>query len=182
MRGSLSVGAARVRRRGRVLLACAALAMGGCGERTAPAPEVGSPAPAYSATSLAGDPVSLEELRGKVVLLNVWATWCVPCREEIPALQALYEESAGRGLEVVGVSVDAPGSEEAVRDFARRFDLTYPIWLDERGAVTSTFRATGVPNSYLIDREGTIVWKRVGPVEAGDSSLARALRESLAAG
>lgn len=159
------------------VLALVTAACGAEGPRTVP--EVGGEAPAYGAVSLAGDSVSLEELRGKVVLLNVWATWCIPCREEIPALQRLHEENAARGLEVVGVSVDAPGEEESIRDFVREFGVTFPIWYDEENVVTPTFRLIGVPSTYLIDREGQIVWKFMGPIAENDTTLTRALERSL---
>jgi cytochrome c biogenesis protein CcmG, thiol:disulfide interchange protein DsbE len=162
---------------------CAWMLLAGCDPGAIPrAPEVGSLAPEYSSVTLDGQPVALEDLRGKVVLLNVWATWCAPCREEVPALQELYESYGPQGLEVVGVSVDAPGEQETIRRFVREFDVTYPIWFDEAGTVAPTFRTIGVPSTFLIDREGVITWKHLGPVHADDPNLIRALRESLAAG
>lgn len=159
------------------------LALAGCGgaDGPSPAPEVGSPAPAYSAVSLQGDSVSLAGLRGEAVLLNVWATWCHPCREEIPALQALHERYKGQGLQVVGVSVDAGGEEANVREFANSFGVTYPIWLDPQERVSSTFRTLGVPSTFLIDREGKILWKHLGPVRADDPGLVKGLETALAA-
>jgi cytochrome c biogenesis protein CcmG/thiol:disulfide interchange protein DsbE len=163
-----------------LMAACAALLLAGCGaEAVQRAPEVGALAPEYGALALAGDSASLEELRGEVVLLNVWATWCAPCREEIPALQQLHEKHADQGLRVVGVSVDTHGEEENVRQFAQSFGVTYPIWLDPEERVTSTFRTLGVPSSFLIDREGKIVWKHLGPVRADDPALTQRLQEAL---
>lgn len=165
--------------------AAAALAVAllvGCGRGDAPRvrpPEIGQPAPAYQTFSLAGDSVSLAALRGSVVLLNVWATWCHPCRDEIPVLQALHERYAARGLELVGVSVDAHGAEAAIRDFARDFTMTYPLWLDPDERVQSTFLAIGVPATFLIDREGVLRWRHVGPVRANDSTLVRELERAL---
>jgi cytochrome c biogenesis protein CcmG, thiol:disulfide interchange protein DsbE len=166
-----------------LLVLCAVMLLAGCDfDGIARAPEVGSLAPAYSSVTLDGTPVALEDLRGTVVLLNVWATWCAPCREEVPALQELYEAYGPQGFEVVGVSVDAPGEQEAIRRFVREFDVTYPIWFDEAGTVAPTFRTIGVPSTFLIDREGIITWKHLGPVHADDPNLVRALREALAAG
>src|SRR5687768_8953531 len=88
---------------------------------------VGAPAPVYATETLAGDSIALADLRGKVVLLNVWATWCHPCREEIPELQALHAKHRDAGLEVVGVSIDGGGSEDAIRSFMRDFEMTYPV-------------------------------------------------------
>lgn len=113
------------------------------------------------------------------MLLNVWATWCFPCREEIPVLQALHEQFASRGLELVGVSVDARGQEAAVRQFVRDFGMTYSLWHDPDERVQSTFLAVGVPATYLIDREGILRWRHVGPVRAGDSILLRAIELAL---
>lgn len=153
------------------------------GEGLGRAPLVGDIVPEYGATSLDGaTEVSLGGLRGRVVLLNVWATWCPPCREEIPVLQALHERHADAGLEVVGVSVDAAGEGPAVARFAEQFGVTYPIWLDPQERVSSVFRTTGVPTTLLIDRDGQLLWRHLGPVVADDPELTRLLDEVLAAG
>lgn len=148
-------------------------------DRTPRPAEVGRPAPAYRAISLTGDSVSLDEKRGRVVLLNVWATWCHPCRTEIPILQALHERYSARGLELVGVSVDARGEEATIREFARDFDMTYPLWLDPDERVQSTFLAIGVPATFLIDREGVLRWRHIGPVHANDTTLISELERAL---
>jgi cytochrome c-type biogenesis protein len=144
-------------------------------------PEIGQPAPTYRTISLTGDSVSLDQARGRVLLLNVWATWCHPCREEIPVLRALHERYSGRGLELVGVSVDARGEEETIREFARDFTMTYPLWLDPDERVQSTFLAIGVPATFLIDREGVLRWRHIGPVRANDTTLVRELERALGA-
>jgi cytochrome c-type biogenesis protein len=143
------------------------------------APEVGALVPEYGAVTLAGDSASLEQLEGEVVLLNVWATWCIPCREEIPALQRLHEEFSDEGLRIVGVSVDARGEEQNVKDFAESFGVGYDIWLDPSERVISTFRVIGVPNTYLVDREGKILWKHIGPVTDDDPQLLEGIRGAL---
>jgi peroxiredoxin len=140
---------------------------------------IGDKAPEYRAVSLAGDSVSLAQSLGRVVLLNVWATWCHPCRQEIPVLQALHQRYASRGLELVGVSVDARGEEDTIREFARDFEMTYPLWLDPDERVQSTFLAIGVPATFLIDRDGVLRWRHVGPVRASDSTLVRELERAL---
>ena len=155
------------------------LACGGDDTRAARPPEIGKPAPDYRAVSLTGDSVSLADARGRVVLLNVWATWCHPCREEIPVLQALHEQHASRGLELVGVSVDARGEEDTIREFANDFRMTYPVWLDPDERVQSTFLAIGVPATFLIDRDGVLRWRHVGPVRPNDPTLARELDRAL---
>lgn len=141
---------------------------------------VGSAAPDYAATSLAGDSVSLAGLRGKVVMFNVWATWCHPCRDEIPQLEALHQRYAKDGLEVVGVSVDVPGMEAGIGEFMRDFKMTYAVWLDPDERVSAQFRTIGVPETFLIDRAGVIRWRKIGPIQHGDTTLQTALERALA--
>jgi peroxiredoxin len=148
-------------------------------DATPRAPELGQRAPDYHTVSLSGDSVSLEQMRGRVVLLNVWATWCHPCREEIPVLQALHERYASAGLSLVGVSVDARGEEDTIHEFAKDFNMTYPLWLDPDERVQSTFLAIGVPATFLIDRSGILRWRHVGPVRANDATLMRELQRAL---
>ncbi len=152
-----------------------------CAEaRRAPAPvQVGLPAPAYRAVSADGDSVSLAALRGKPVLLNVWATWCRPCRDEIPELQRLYERYRDRGLELVGVSVDAAGQDGAVGAFARQYGMTYAVWRDPDEIVSAAFLVIGVPATFLIDRGGILRWKKTGPIAGADTALTTAIERAL---
>lgn len=159
-----------------VVLACFAVAACESDERMA---AVGRPAPDYSAVSIDGDSVSLAAHRGQVVLLNVWATWCHPCRDELPVLQKLHEKYASQGLNLVGVSVDASGKEGRVREFARSFGITYPIWLDPDEGVAHTFLAVGVPATFLIGRDGTLLWRHVGPIRENDPRLMPVLVAAL---
>jgi cytochrome c-type biogenesis protein len=158
------------------------IALAGCTDaRRVPSPvDVGKPAPAYRAVSSTGDSVSLAGLRGKAVLLNVWATWCHPCRDEIPELQQIYERYRDRGLELVGVSVDAAGQDEAIAAFARQYGMTYPVWRDPDEIVSATFLVVGVPATFLIDRTGIVRWKKTGPIARADSALTAAIEQSLA--
>ncbi len=140
---------------------------------------VGAPVPAYRATSLEGDSVSLAEHRGKVVLFNVWATWCHPCRDEIPELRKLQARYQERGLELIGVSVDADGSDDVIRSFMRDFEMEYPVWRDPGERVSTQFLVIGVPATFLIDREGILRWRKTGPIQPGDSTLAAAIEQAL---
>jgi cytochrome c-type biogenesis protein len=162
------------------LVAAAVMAIA-CRGETPPPIEVGRPAPEYVATTIDGTPISLEAQRGKVVLLNIWATWCAPCREEIPALQDLHTQHASKGFEILGVSIDAPGEDEKVRAFASSYGVTYPIWRDPEDRVSSTFLAIGVPASYLIDRRGIVRWKHVGIVRPTHPTFAAVLDSALRA-
>lgn len=128
---------------------------------------------------MAGDTISLESLRGQAVLVNVWATWCQPCREELPVLQALYEQHRGRGFTVIGVSIDAVGAGAAIAEFAAEYGVTYPIWHDPNNVVSTTFQGIGVPLSVLIGPDGVIRWKHLGPVRKNDSDLAAAIEAAL---
>jgi cytochrome c-type biogenesis protein len=130
--------------------------------------EVGEAAPDYTAPTLDGDDGSLADLRGEAVLLNVWATWCVPCREEMPELQGLHERHRDAGLRVIGVSVDNQGADDAVRGFLQEEGVDYEVWRDPDRDVQRAFRTSGVPETILIDRDGTVVKRWKGPLEADD--------------
>ncbi|MEP6617759.1 MAG: TlpA disulfide reductase family protein [bacterium] len=140
---------------------------------------MGGIAPVFSARGLGGDTVSLAALRGKVVVLNEWATWCEPCRDELPQLQALHLQYASKGLVMIGVSVDAAGSGADVRDFAREHGMTYPIWLDPDKEFALKFLTMGVPVTFLVDRTGTIRFRKIGALAIGDTTLASAIRAAL---
>jgi cytochrome c-type biogenesis protein len=127
-------------------------------EQSIPADKVKS----YQALSLEnGKPITVANATGDLIILNSWATWCVPCREEMPGLQQLYEEYKDSGLEVIGTSVDNFGMDDRIKLFTERMNITYPIWHDPKDSFTRTFKAIGVPESYLIDKNGTIyhTWK-----------------------
>ncbi len=128
---------------------------------------------------MAGDTISLESLQGQTVLLNVWATWCHPCREELPVLQALYEQHRDRGFTIIGVSIDAVGAGAAIEEFAGEYGVTYPIWHDPDNTVSTTFQGIGVPLSVLIGPDGVIRWKHLGPVRENDPKLTAAIDTAL---
>lgn len=165
------------------MLAAAAFAGAACSKSdSARLPErvaIGAPAPSYRTLSLSGDSVSLAAFRGKTVLLNVWATWCHPCRDEIPELQAIHERYKSRGLELVGVSIDADGNDEVIRQFMHDFRMTYPVWRDPDERVSTRFLVVGVPATFLIDRQGVLRWRKTGPIDPGDSSLVLAIERAL---
>ena len=151
-------------------------------QSTAAAPaagiDVGSTLPEYSATWLDGSKFDLAGRREKVVLLNVWATWCGPCVYEIPELQALHERFGPRGFEVIGVSVDE-GDVEGVRQFVADKKVTYPIALDPQGRLADMLQTSVLPTTVLLDRKGTIVWKKYGAIMAKDSALEQAIESAL---
>lgn len=141
--------------------------------------EIGEPAPAYATRSLEGDSVSLAGHRGKVVLLNIWATWCHPCRAEIPELRKLHEQYRDKGLELIGVSVDTDGTDDTIRSFMKDFQMTFPIWRDPDERTSALFHTVGVPATFLIDRQGILRWRKIGPIAPNDTSLTNAIARAL---
>ena len=119
-------------------------------------------APQFAAVTLDATPQprSLDSFRGAPLLLNVWATWCDPCREEMPSLQRLYDLRRERGLQVVAVSVDDAGSERLLREFRNEHRLTFAILHDREAAIMRDYQVFGVPQTFLIDRHGAIVAMR----------------------
>ena len=113
------------------------------------------PAPDLKLTGLDGQPVALADLRGQVVLVNNWATWCPPCRAEMPVLEAYYLEHRGQNFVLVGI--DASESSAEVADFVDQYDLSFPIWLDPNNEALRGFYNAALPNSYVIDAEGQVV-------------------------
>ena len=125
--------------------------------------EIGSPLPEYRATTLSGAPVELGGRSGPLTLVNVWATWCASCREEMQDLAAMHRDYGPRGLRVVAVSVDA-GSERLVRRVVQRESLTFLVVHDQAGTIQKQYRVFGVPTNYLVGTDGRVLWQQVGGV------------------
>jgi peroxiredoxin len=142
-------------------------------------PAVGEPAPPIEARTLGGARTSLGALRGEVVLLHVWATWCEPCRRELPELAALHERHRTRGLRVVGISVDRELGHAEIASFVERRGIPYDVWLDPEDAASRALGVDTLPASFLIDRTGRIAWRRAGAIRADDPTLAAALGSTL---
>jgi len=126
---------------------------------------VGSRAPEFRAVNLrTGRPASLADYRGKVVLVNIWATWCQPCRIEMPSMERLHRKLAGSDFAVVAVSVDEADSA-TVMQFVREPGVGFDILQDRAGAIRRLYQTTGVPESFVIERDGVIVKKLIGPAD-----------------
>jgi peroxiredoxin len=124
--------------------------------------EIDREAPNFKAIDLATrDSVSLEDYRGSVTLVNIWATWCVPCREEMPSMQRLFDSVGTRGFRIAAISIDEGSSEDVVA-FARELDLSFDILHDRSGSVERLYQTTGVPESFLLDRRGKLVKRVIG--------------------
>jgi len=108
----------------------------------------------FTLSDLNGRPWTLKDLKGKVVLLNFWATWCPPCRKEMPDLESLYQQFEAQGLLVLGVSDDDP---DKVREFVQKQGTTYPVLLDPGSRVNHLLQIEGIPKTFVFDREGKIV-------------------------
>jgi len=144
-----------------VLLATCLLA--GCNKPETPAIE-GNPAPDFTLKDLAGKPVQLSSLKGKVVLVNFWATWCPPCREEVPSMVRLNQAMQGKPFQMLAISIDE-GGKEAVESFFRKGGVTLPALLDTDGKVAKRYGTTGVPETFVVDGKGVILKKVIGPMD-----------------
>jgi cytochrome c biogenesis protein CcmG, thiol:disulfide interchange protein DsbE len=124
---------------------------------------LGSDAPDFHAKVLGSNQVrSMADYKGKVVLLNVWATWCPPCKAELPSLEELYKEYGPKGLKLVAVSIDDYVSEDSIRSFAKSYGLTFDILHDSTHAIERIYQTTGYPETFVIGPEGTIRKKWIG--------------------
>jgi cytochrome c biogenesis protein CcmG, thiol:disulfide interchange protein DsbE len=120
------------------------------------APQAGFPAPDFSLQTATGETYTLSELKGQAVLVNLWATWCPPCRAEMPAIQKIYEEYKDQGLIVLAVNMTAQDNPLNIVPFVTEYELTFPILLDETGEISAAYQLRSLPSSYFIDREGII--------------------------
>ncbi|MBD3347776.1 MAG: redoxin domain-containing protein [Candidatus Eisenbacteria bacterium] len=123
-------------------------------------PEEGMLPPGFTLSDLDGEEVSLSDFEGKVVVLDLWATWCPPCRKEIPFLVELYDDLENEGLVVLGVGLDQ-GGRGVLAPFAEEYGITYPVLVGDR-AVQAAYRVTSIPTTFLIGRDGRIAVKHVG--------------------
>ena len=143
---------------------------------------VGSPAPPIVAATLDQPKRELTrtDYEGKVVLLNIWATWCEPCRVEMPSIEKLYRDFGPQGLVVLGVSVDDPGAENKIREFVKEYGLTFPILHDPKQVTKTNYQVTGFPETFIIGREGTIRKKVIGAADWSSAGNRALIRELLA--
>ncbi len=141
----------------------------------------GTPAPAFDLPLMGGGPsLGVEQLRGKVVLLNFWATWCKPCEDEMPAMERLYRALAGTDFELVAVSVDE--DEAVVSAFANRLGLSFPILMDPTKKVAIAYQTFRFPESLLVGRDGIVLERYVGPKDWDADAYLDRIRRLLADG
>src|SRR5512138_2579097 len=127
-----------------------------------PAPQAGFLAPDFELKSLSGETVNLSDLRGQAVLVNLWATWCPPCREEMPTLEKMYNEYKEQGFVVLGINMTRQDDPQAVKPFVEKYRLTFPILLDESSTAGNAYQMKSLPSSFFIDRQGIITEVVIG--------------------
>jgi len=138
---------------------------------------VGKPAPSFTLLNMNGRNVSIASLRGKVVLINFWATWCPPCKDEIPSLNALYEKYRGRDFVLLAVSTDS--SREDVEKFMKKYGVKFMVLLDGDSRVMRQYRVFSLPMSFLIDRKGRVVEKFLGAREWEGAEFTKKINDLL---
>jgi cytochrome c biogenesis protein CcmG/thiol:disulfide interchange protein DsbE len=142
--------------------------------------ELGTKAPNFKALTLDSIPKekTLADYRGQVVMINVWATWCLPCRVEMPSIEALQRTYGPKGLKIVAVSIDDPGTEAGIRAFAKQYGLTFEILHDPKGEITDLYDITGYPATFIVGRDG-VIRKKLMSATDWNSPEARALVDRL---
>lgn len=143
---------------------------------------VGSKAPPFRAATVDSVPhtQTLADYKGQVVLLNIWGTFCLPCRDEMPAIEKLHQAMGPQGLKVVAISMDDPGFEQKIRDFVKEFGLTFQILYDPSGRVVNDYQTTGVPETFVIARDGVIRKKVIGASDWNSASNRALIAQLLA--
>ena len=138
----------------------------------------GTKAPDFSFPDLDGKNVSLSDFRGKIVLLNIWATWCRPCVEEMPSIERLYNKFKKDDLVVLAVSIDIKG-KKVVDPFMKIHKLSFKALLDTKGSIQNLYRTTGVPESFIIDKNGIILQKIIGSYDWSSSKIFQYFKNQL---
>lgn len=136
------------------------------------------PAPDFRFPDIDGKTIRLSDYRGKIVLVNVWATWCAPCVYEMPSMEKLYKEFKGQHFEILAVSIDEVGGE-AVAPFMKKYKLTFPALLDPEGSIKALYGVTGIPETFIIDAAGMVIGKIIGPRDWDTPEVFRFFRKLI---
>ncbi len=139
---------------------------------------IGDTVPALHAVTLTGDSAVIGGPNASLTLVNVWATWCTSCREEMADLEAIYKESAPKGLRVIAVSVDA-GSEDLVKRYVDHEKLTFPVVHDRDGKIQTKYQIMGIPATYLVGKDGHLLWQRTGGIHGATAEARTAIAAAL---
>jgi cytochrome c biogenesis protein CcmG/thiol:disulfide interchange protein DsbE len=140
--------------------------------------KAGRPAPNFTLPGLDGEMASLSGHKGHVVLVNIWATWCPPCVDEMPSMEKLYKEFKDENFEILAVSIDALGAN-AVSPFMKKYNLSFLALLDPEGTIKTLYQTTGVPESFIINKQGILVEKIIGPRNWAAPEVVRYFRDLI---
>jgi len=142
--------------------------------------ELGTKAPDFKAFTLDSIPREkrLRDYRGKVLMINVWATWCLPCRVEMPSIEALNKAYASRGLKIVAISIDDPGTDATIRAFVTQYGLSFEVLHDAQGRISDDYDITGYPETFIVGKDG-VIRKKLMSATDWNSPDARALMDRL---
>lgn len=155
------------------------ITMTACSRKETAQPAVeGRPAPDFTVRDLTGKETRLSDLKGNVVLVNLWATWCPPCREEAPSIADLNRLMAGKPFRLLAISIDQ-GGKEAVDAFFKQARISLPAYLDSDGAIARMYGITGVPETFVIDKKGVIIKKVIGPIEWNAPEVVKFLDDAM---
>jgi peroxiredoxin len=158
-----------------IIACCLTFLISGCGE--SPVATVGKPAPNFDTINMHGDVWSLSNQKGQVVFVNFWATWCAPCREEMPSMQRLYAKLTKDKFKMVALfNRDEP---ELVKNFAEKLGITIPILDDQQNIIGERYGITGLPETFIIDKQGVIREKYIGPREWDSPEIIDLLRNYI---
>jgi peroxiredoxin len=136
----------------------------------------GQPAPDFELPLLNGDVVRLDDYKGKIVFLNIWATWCGPCQEEMSSMERLYQQLKDQTFEILAVSIDAQGAP-TVAPFVKEYKLNFPVLIDSENKIGRLYKTTGIPETFIIDKNGIIVSKVIGYRNWSDPEVVQTLRD-----
>jgi len=157
-----------------VIILTLGMLLAGCAGGSKENPWIGKPAPDFQLSTLNGQPVSLSDLRGKPVLVNFWATWCLPCRGEMPYIQQIYDEWQAKGLVLLAINIGESPSQ--VAKFMQSQGLSLPVLLDGKGNIAVMYNVRAIPTTFFIDRDGIIKDMKVGAFQSKaeiESSLSK---------
>ncbi len=139
--------------------------------------ELGQPAPDFTLKSLAGTNLKLAEQRGKIIVINFWASWCGPCRKEMPVLQKFYEKYQDLGVSVWGVNVEQ--ENQAGRDFLADLNLSFPILFDASNTISATYQVEAMPTTIIVDRDGLVRYAFKGYKPGYEKKYAKAIKKLI---
>ncbi len=141
-------------------------------------PQIGQAAPDFTLKDATGKNISLSSLKGRVIMINFWATWCPPCRQEMPSMEMLFQEYNKKGFEILAISSDSQG-EKIVKPFMEFYELSFTALMDTDGKVHSAYGITSIPTTYIVDKKGAIAQKFMGPKDWKDKSSKEMIEKLL---